>query len=201
MFTAVFVQKFQFCKRPKILHRVPTKNTMDFFCIQHGFNFIIMIRLRQRSLIMATPSENMWRMYANILTYRLKLWARLVVVASYVSDALASSESESPCDWRSVSRSVLVSSPVWGSWPDIYLFIYFGESYSPVYGGALSDERSGLPLLGQLTPPFRLYSMSWLPIMQRGCRVRGRIHRRRQQAQEYPFPDSLITLNNTLKLQ
>jgi hypothetical protein len=28
-------------------------------------------------------------------------------------------ESESHCDWRSVSLSVLVSSPVWGSWPDI----------------------------------------------------------------------------------
>jgi ABC-type Fe3+-siderophore transport system permease subunit len=29
------------------------------------------------------------------------------------------SESELHCDWRLVSRSVLVSSPVWGSWPDI----------------------------------------------------------------------------------
>jgi hypothetical protein len=29
------------------------------------------------------------------------------------------SESESHCDWQSVSLSILVSSPVWGSWPDI----------------------------------------------------------------------------------
>jgi hypothetical protein len=29
------------------------------------------------------------------------------------------SESESLYDWQSVSLSVLVSSPVWGSWPDI----------------------------------------------------------------------------------
>jgi hypothetical protein len=29
------------------------------------------------------------------------------------------SESEAHYDWRSVSLSVLVSSPVWGSWPDI----------------------------------------------------------------------------------
>jgi hypothetical protein len=29
------------------------------------------------------------------------------------------SQSQSHCDWRSVSLSVLVSSPVWGSWPDI----------------------------------------------------------------------------------
>jgi hypothetical protein len=30
------------------------------------------------------------------------------------------SKSKSHCDWRSVSQSVLVSSPLWGSWPDIY---------------------------------------------------------------------------------
>jgi hypothetical protein len=29
------------------------------------------------------------------------------------------SQSESHCDWRSVRLPVLVSSPVWGSWPDI----------------------------------------------------------------------------------
>jgi hypothetical protein len=29
------------------------------------------------------------------------------------------SKSKSHCDWRSVSLSVLVSSPVWGAWPDI----------------------------------------------------------------------------------
>jgi hypothetical protein len=33
------------------------------------------------------------------------------------------SESESHCDWRSVSLSVLVSSPVRGSWPDISYFL------------------------------------------------------------------------------
>jgi hypothetical protein len=33
---------------------------------------------------------------------------------------LLSPESESLYDWQSVSMSVLVSSPVWGSWPDIY---------------------------------------------------------------------------------
>jgi hypothetical protein len=33
---------------------------------------------------------------------------------------LLKSESKSRCDWRSVSHKVLVSSPIWGSWPDIY---------------------------------------------------------------------------------
>jgi hypothetical protein len=32
---------------------------------------------------------------------------------------VSQSESESHCDWRSVNLSVLVSSPVWGLWPDI----------------------------------------------------------------------------------
>jgi hypothetical protein len=45
--------------------------------------------------------------------------------------AYSETESQSHCDWQSVSRSVLVSSPIWGSWPDICLF---RESYSPVYG-------------------------------------------------------------------
>jgi hypothetical protein len=36
-----------------------------------------------------------------------------------VSSPPTLSESESHCDWRSVSLSTLVSSPVWGSWPDI----------------------------------------------------------------------------------
>jgi hypothetical protein len=43
--------------------------------------------------------------------------------SSYVTSSLrrrwVQSESESLYDWQSVSLSVLVSSPVWGSWPDI----------------------------------------------------------------------------------
>jgi hypothetical protein len=44
-------------------------------------------------------------------------------------------------DWRSVSRSVLVSSPIWGSWPDIN---YIEKVTVLSTAGALSDERSGL---------------------------------------------------------
>jgi hypothetical protein len=40
---------------------------------------------------------------------------------------LSQSQRESHCDWQSVSQSVsqsvLVSSPIWGSWPDIYYFL------------------------------------------------------------------------------
>jgi hypothetical protein len=41
-------------------------------------------------------------------------------------------QTESHCDWQSVSLSVLVSSPAWGSWPDIYSLL---KSYSPVHMG------------------------------------------------------------------
>jgi hypothetical protein len=34
--------------------------------------------------------------------------------------AALKSKSKSHCDWRSLSQSVLVSSPVWRSWPDIF---------------------------------------------------------------------------------
>jgi hypothetical protein len=42
------------------------------------------------------------------------------------------SKSKSHCDWRSVSLSVLVSSPIWGSWPDIY---YLCDSYGLLFVG------------------------------------------------------------------
>jgi hypothetical protein len=37
----------------------------------------------------------------------------------WLIEAVSESESESNCDWRSVTLSILVSSPVRGSWPDI----------------------------------------------------------------------------------
>jgi hypothetical protein len=51
------------------------------------------------------------------------------------------SKSKSHCDWQSVSQSVLVSSPIWGSWPDIY---YCLTVTVVSMWGALSDERTGL---------------------------------------------------------
>jgi hypothetical protein len=52
------------------------------------------------------------------------------------------SESESLYDWRSVGQCVLVSSPIWVSWPDInYCFTVTVLSISD----APYDERSGLP--------------------------------------------------------
>jgi hypothetical protein len=54
------------------------------------------------------------------------------------------SQSHTATDGRSVSQSVLVPSPIWDSWPDIYycLIITFLFLWS-----ALSDERTGLSLI------------------------------------------------------
>jgi hypothetical protein len=58
---------------------------------------------------------------------------------------ISESESESHCDWRSVSLSVLVSSPVRGSWPDISYCLTI--SVLSLGGGALSDEMVGLSFI------------------------------------------------------
>jgi hypothetical protein len=56
------------------------------------------------------------------------------------------SESESNCGWLSVCLSVLVSSPVLGSWPDIsYCLTVTVLSF----GGALSEERTSLSFVSQ----------------------------------------------------
>jgi hypothetical protein len=51
------------------------------------------------------------------------------------------SKSKSCCNWRSVSLSVLVSSPSCSSWPDVFFFVKVAVLS---IWGALSDERSGL---------------------------------------------------------
>jgi hypothetical protein len=54
------------------------------------------------------------------------------------------SNSKSHCDWRSFSQQVLVSSPIWGSWPDIY---YCLTVTVLIWWGALSDARTGLSVV------------------------------------------------------
>jgi hypothetical protein len=51
------------------------------------------------------------------------------------------SKSRTHCDWRSVSHSVLVSSPIWGSHPDISSCLKI-TVFS--FWGAFSDEKTGL---------------------------------------------------------
>jgi hypothetical protein len=57
------------------------------------------------------------------------------------------SKSKSHCDWRSVSQKVLVSSPIWGSCPDIY---YCFDSCGLVLCGAPSLKRGRVYLLYML---------------------------------------------------
>jgi hypothetical protein len=71
-----------------------------------------------------------------------------------VGQSLAQSESELLCNWQSVSQYVLVSSPIWDFWPEIisfFFFFFFWKVTVLSFGGALSDERSGLSFS---IPPF-----------------------------------------------
>jgi hypothetical protein len=62
--------------------------------------------------------------------FRLVSWQSLASATSFWQQQLTTTEphlfsdckleSESHCDWRLLSLSVLVLSPVWGSWPDIH---------------------------------------------------------------------------------
>jgi hypothetical protein len=65
-----------------------------------------------------------------------------------LSNGQHSQSQKSHYNWRTVSRSVLVLSPIWGSWPDIY----FCESYCPVH----MRQRLGLLLWAThiFLPPF-----------------------------------------------
>jgi hypothetical protein len=65
------------------------------------------------------------------------------------------SKSKSHCDWRSVNQLVLVSSPIWGSWPDIYYCLTVTGLF---LWCALSDERTCLSLIYAAGPRQRTLS-------------------------------------------
>jgi hypothetical protein len=70
---------------------------------------------------------------------------------------------KSHCDWRSVSQSVsksFVSSPNWGSWPDIYYCLTVTVLF---LWGALSDERAGLSFTIAADPHQRSHSRVRIP--------------------------------------
>jgi hypothetical protein len=64
------------------------------------------------------------------------IWPRL-----HMGSLLCESQSHMATDGQSVSQSVLVSSPIWGSWPDIY---YCLTGIVLLSWGALSGKRTGL---------------------------------------------------------
>jgi hypothetical protein len=78
--------------------------------------------------------------YTSLLTFRRNILLSFLLWDTWRTknerEPRCKSQSQSRYDWRSVSWSVLVSSPMWGSWPVFYLFIYlFCESFSPVNMG------------------------------------------------------------------
>jgi hypothetical protein len=65
------------------------------------------------------------------------------------------SKSKLCCNWRSVSLSVLVSSPSWGSWPDVS---FYTKVTVQSMWGALSDERSGLSFVSNIKSIVSMYT-------------------------------------------
>jgi hypothetical protein len=96
----------------------------------------------------------------------------------FSSLSVIKSKSKSHCEWRSVSHYVLVSSPIWVPWPDIYFCLIVTFLFP---WGALSDERTGLSLVCAADPcqPLKssvcvwnrrhLFSRLYLPSQQFGC--------------------------------
>jgi hypothetical protein len=72
-------------------------------------------------------------------------WHRNCLEQTHQSES--ESESESRYNWQSVSQYVLVSSPIWDFWPEIFFFKVTVLSFE----GALSDERSGLSFVSLLS--------------------------------------------------
>jgi hypothetical protein len=71
--------------------------------------------------------------------YSLKPRYKVCATECYGNAPLGTeSESELLYNWRSVSQYVLVSSPIWDFWPEIF---FFSESYSLVLIGAPSLTR------------------------------------------------------------
>jgi hypothetical protein len=65
-----------------------------------------------------------WRVEAvNTITLLLADRLTLARPANWLTDCQSQRESESRYGWRSVSQSVLVSSPFWDSWPDFEFYI------------------------------------------------------------------------------
>jgi hypothetical protein len=62
---------------------------------------------------------------------------------------LPKSKSKSHCDWRSINQKFLMSSHIWGSWPDIY---YTSTVTVLFFWGALYDERTGLSFVYAADP-------------------------------------------------
>jgi hypothetical protein len=108
-----------------------TNIPLEKFCLL-GYNTCIPVKVSRRFGGTHRLYLQGWRV--NQIRNKQPSWSRQQLEQ-------VSSESESRYDGRSVGQSVLVSNPIWGSWPDInYSLTVTVFSVS----GAPSDERSGL---------------------------------------------------------
>jgi hypothetical protein len=106
-------------------------------------------------------------------------------------------KSKSHCDWRSVSQWVLVSSPIWGSWPDIN---YYRLTVTVLLlWGALSDERTSMsfvyaagPCQCSLFDSFSLFVTSY-DFQVHGGGIRPRLHTGHKPRRQMNYWSSLYS--------
>jgi hypothetical protein len=87
-------------------------------------SFVYVAGHRQRSLFWFRVPWDSWpylTLWDLTLPFSSPLSTRRLTV-EVLEPLFSKSESKSHCDWRSVDQQVLVSSPIWGSWPDITIW-------------------------------------------------------------------------------
>jgi hypothetical protein len=110
-------------------------------------------RLLATDLNTETVTSNRYEVF---LSFRLQSFWNLGTQLKIILSSESESESESLCDWQSVSLSVLVSSPVWGSWPDIH---FDWKLHSCPYGAPFLTRGRVCHLLFLAASGLVLYSL------------------------------------------
>jgi hypothetical protein len=128
-----------------------------YYIVTHpGFSWII-----RRVLDLMIEFIGPWRNWLQQFINHYLTHSHLLPTGHSTETILISNWTELNCQFKvkvtlrlTVSQEVLVSSPIWGSWPDIS---YFWQLRSFLWG-ALSDERKGLSFVYAAGP--RQHSLS-----------------------------------------
>jgi hypothetical protein len=93
---------------------------------------------RRRKVLCVATTDRLFSKYTR--TEKPRCVPVQTMLATEMGHRQSESESELLYNWRSVSQFVLVSSPIWDFWPEIF---FFSKLQSCLNWGALSDERRG----------------------------------------------------------